>query len=72
MAPTSPAEYITCPTDHEVTDAELAEIIAITIDELIAMKQARSLTNATICQLPKSRIARALKKTKDSSKPSIE
>jgi hypothetical protein len=28
MAPTSPAEYITCPTDHEVTDAELAEIIS--------------------------------------------
>jgi hypothetical protein len=35
------------------------------------MKSARSLTNTTICQLPKSRIARALKKTKDSSKPSI-
>jgi hypothetical protein len=36
------------------------------------MKSARSLTNSTICQLPKSRIARSLKKTKDPAKPSID
>lgn len=34
------------------------------------MKAARSLTNDDICTLPKARVTRALKKTKDSSKPS--
>ena len=66
----SQTDFITCP--ENVTDQELASIISSSLDELQAMKRARSLTNATICQLPKAKIARALKKTSDPSKPSIE
>ncbi len=71
--PSAPqVEYISCPIDHTVTDDELALLIGITEEDLIAMKNARSLSNDMICNLPKSRIARALKKTKDSSQPSID
>jgi hypothetical protein len=72
VPPPAPAEYISCPSDHIATNEELASIIGITVDELVAMKRARSLTNETICKLPKARIARSLKKTLDPSKPSIE
>lgn len=63
----APTEYISCPTDHAVTDSELAGIIGVTIDELTALKTARTLSNSDICQLSKAKLRRALKKAKDPS-----